>query len=127
MSLRCARRADPAPRGARGGNLITEHKTPGGRIVTRQYYVYILTNKPTGVLYTGMTNDLKRRVYEHKARLVAGFAERYNADKLVYYEVWGDAYSAISREKQIKAGPRRRKIELIEAGNPEWNDLYEGL
>ena len=111
----------------RRGNLIVEHTTSGGRIVTRQYYVYILTNKPTGVLYTGMTNDLKRRVYEHKARLVAGFAERYNADKLVYYEVWGDAYSAISREKQIKAGPRRRKIELIEAGNPEWNDLYEGL
>jgi len=113
--------------GGRRGNLIVEHTTSGGRIVTRQYYVYILTNKPTGVLYTGMTNDLKRRVYEHKARLVAGFAERYNADKLVYYEVWGDAYSAISREKQIKAGPRRRKIELIEAGNPEWNDLYEGL
>ena len=127
MSLRGARPWRSVETGGRRGNLIVEHTTSGGRIVTRQYYVYILTNKPTGVLYTGMTNDLKRRVYEHKARLVAGFAERYNADKLVYYEVWGDAYSAISREKQIKAGPRRRKIELIEAGNPEWNDLYEGL
>ena len=77
------------------------------------------------MLYSGMTNDLKRRVYEHKAKLVNGFAERYNADRLVYFEVFGDATSAITREKQIKAGPRRRKVALIEATNPRWKICME--
>ena len=93
----------------------------------RRYFVYNLANKRDGVLYTGITNDLKRRVYEHKAKLVNGFAERYNVDRLVYMEVFGDAYSAITREKQIKAGPRRRKVALIEATNPRWKDLYGEL
>ena len=72
----------------------------------KHYYVYILTNRNNSVLYTGITNDLKRRVYEHKKKLKEGFTSRYNLDKLVYYEIGNDAYSAISREKQIKAGSR---------------------
>ena len=93
----------------------------------RHYYVYILANVPGGVLYTGMTNDLKRRVYEHKSGDGSGFARRYNVDRLVYFEVLTDPLSAISREKQIKAGPRRKKVELIESLNPPWKDLYHKL
>ena len=91
------------------------------------YYVYIMTNKSNQVLYTGVTNDLLRRVYEHKHKLVKGFTSRYNIIKLVYYEEGEDIYGVISREKQIKAGSRRKKIEMIESMNPEWKDLYEGL
>jgi putative endonuclease len=79
------------------------------------------------VLYTGVTNDLGRRVYEHREKLVEGFTKRYNVWKLVYYEVTDDILSAIEREKQIKAGPRRRKVELIAAANPTWRDLYSDL
>jgi len=86
-------------------------------MATRQYHVYMMANRPDGVLYTGMTNDLKRRVYEHKSAEASGFAKRYNADRLVYLEVFADPLSAITREEQIKAGPRRKKIELIEAFN----------
>lgn len=93
----------------------------------RQYYVYILTNRHNGVLYTGMTNDLKRRVHEHKSGEGGGFTKRYNVDRLVYYEVLDESLTAITREKQIKGGPRRRKIELIEGVNPEWIDLYDEL
>ncbi|RPJ09487.1 MAG: GIY-YIG nuclease family protein [Deltaproteobacteria bacterium] len=77
------------------------------------YYVYILTNKNNRVLYAGVTNDLKRRVYEHKAKLVEGFTERYNVDKLVFYEACKDIESAILREKQIKGGSRANKVALI--------------
>jgi putative endonuclease len=77
------------------------------------------------VLYTGVTNDLRRRVYEHKQKLADGFTMKYNVTKLVYYEVFGDPESAITREKQIKAGSRRRKTELVKSMNPEWLDLYE--
>ena len=91
------------------------------------YCVYILTNYTHSVLYTGMTNDLGRRVYEHREKLVEGFTKRYNVWKLVYYEVTDDILSAIEREKQIKAGPRRRKVELIAAANPTWRDLYSDL
>jgi putative endonuclease len=79
------------------------------------------------VLCTGVTNDLGRRVYEHREKLVEGFTKRYNVWKLVYYEVTDDILSAIEREKQIKAGPRRRKVELIAAANPTWRDLYSDL
>jgi len=92
-----------------------------------EFYVYILTNQRNTVLYTGVTNDLIRRVYEHKSKLVAGFTEKYNVEKLVYYECLSDPYEAISREKQIKAGSRRRKLGLICELNPEWRDLYEEL
>lgn len=91
----------------------------------KQYYVYIMTNKHHSVLYTGVTNDLQRRVYEHKNGQGGYFTNRYNVTKLVYYEVFADAYSAISREKQIKAGSRQKKIDMIDEMNREWKDLYE--
>ncbi len=90
----------------------------------RQFYVYILANRTNRVLYTGVTNDLVRRVTEHREKLVDGFTKRYKVDKLVYYEVCDDAYTAISREKQIKAGSRVDKERLIAAMNREWTDLY---
>jgi len=91
--------------------------------LTRQYYVYIVTNGWNKVLYTGMTNDLERRVYEHKHKLAEGFTSRYNATDLVYYEVCDDVFSVIAREKQIKGWTRKKKIALIESMNPEWRDL----
>jgi putative endonuclease len=93
----------------------------------KQYYVYIMTNKANRVLYTGVTNDLKRRVYEHKAKLFEGFTKKYNVDKLIYYEASREVESAISREKQIKGGSRGKKIRLIETINPEWKDLYDEM
>jgi putative endonuclease len=90
----------------------------------RQYCVYIITNKYHTTLYTGVTNDLQRRIYEHKAKLVKGFSKEYDLFKLVYYEITGDVKAAIEREKQIKAGSRRNKIDLINQMNPEWKDLY---
>ena len=91
------------------------------------YYVYIQTNKNNTVLYTGVTNNLVRRVYEHKEKLIDGFTKKYNCSKLVWYEVHKDAYSAISKEKQIKAGSRKKKLELIISMNPEWKDLYNKI
>jgi putative endonuclease len=90
-------------------------------------YVYLLTNKHNHVLYTGVTNDLIRRVYEHKSKLVAGFTKKYNVDRLVYYEVCGSIVVAIEREKQIKSWSRKKKHDLINALNPEWNDLYQSI
>ena len=83
-----------------------------------------MTNVTKSVFYTGMTNDLKRRVYEHKQGSASAFTRRYKAEILVYYEVFGDPVSAIAREKNIKAGSRARKIALVYSFNPEWNDLY---
>jgi putative endonuclease len=93
----------------------------------KNYYVYIMTNKNNTVLYTGITSDLKKRIYEHREKLVEGFTERYNITKLVYYEIFRDAESAILREKQIKAGSRAKKIELINSLNDDWKDLYNEL
>ena len=93
----------------------------------KQYFIYILTNKYNNVLYTGVTNDLRRRVYEHKMKLVKGFTQKYNVDKLVYYEDCNDINSAITREKQIKGGSRQKKIDHITSMNSEWNDLYEEI
>jgi len=87
-----------------------------------QYYVYIMTNN-SRTLYTGVTNDLRRRVYEHKNKLIPGFTNKYNITKLVYYEECKDIKIAIAREKQIKGWLRKKKIELIEKGNPNWEDL----
>ena len=93
-----------------------------------QYYVYLLTNEKGNVIYTGVTNDLLRRVYEHKNHLDKGsFTAQYNIEKLVYYEITTDIESAISREKQIKGWNRKRKNKLVESKNPEWKDLYEDL
>jgi len=93
----------------------------------KSFWVYIMTNKRNKVLYTGMTNDLVRRVFEHKNHLLKGFTSHYNVEKLVYYEEALDAYTAIAREKQIKGWLRRKKIELIESANPDWRDLSEEL
>jgi len=86
-----------------------------------------MTNKHNTVLYTGITNDLKRRVYEHKNKLVDGFTKKYNITKLVYYEVFYDPENAILREKQIKAGSRQKKIDLINSMNSCWQDLYDEI
>ncbi len=86
------------------------------------YFVYIMTNR-SRTLYTGMTNNLERRVYEHKHKLVRGFTSRYNITQLVYYEVFHDVYQAIAREKQIKGWRRSKKVALIEESNPGWDDL----
>ena len=83
-----------------------------------------MTNSRNTVLYTGITNDLKRRVYEHKSRLIEGFTKKYNLTKLVYYEVCGDIEGAIIREKRIKGGSRQDKLNLVNAANKEWRDLY---
>jgi len=93
----------------------------------KYYYVYILSNKYNNVLYVGITNDLIRRVYEHKNKLIEGFAEKYNVDKLVYYELFNDPINAITRKKQLKGYSRKKKVELINSFNPEWKDLYESL
>ena len=93
----------------------------------KQYYIYILSNETNTVVYTGVTNDLKRRVFEHKEKFVEGFTKKYNISKLVYYEVCQDVMSAISREKQLKGINRLKKNELITQFNPYWQDLYEEL
>ena len=95
--------------------------------MSKQYCVYIMTNVRDTTLYTGVTGDLKKRVWEHKEKLVEGFTKRYNITKLVYYETCDDVQSAILREKQIKAGSRRKKIELINSVNAGWRDLYDDL
>ena len=89
------------------------------------YYVYILTNKSDHVMYIGVTNNLERRVYEHKQELIEGFTKRYHVHKLVYFETTTDVRSAIEREKQLKGWRRARKNELVETLNPEWLDLSE--
>ncbi len=89
------------------------------------FYVYIITNKPKGILYIGVTNNLARRIYEHKNKMVKGFSKRYNLDYLVYAEEYQTAYDAITREKQLKNWHRDWKIGLIESINPQWKDWYE--
>ncbi len=91
--------------------------------MSNQYYVYIMTNKNNTVLYTGVTNNLERRLYEHKNKLIDGFTKKYNINKLVFYETTNNISSAIAREKQIKGWLRIKKIHLIENTNPKWNDL----
>ena len=93
----------------------------------KQCYVYILFSKKNGTLYVGVTNDLVKRVWQHKNKVVEGFTKQYGVDKLGYYEVFGDINLAISREKQLKGGKRKTKLELIEINNPEWHDLYYDL
>ncbi len=92
-----------------------------------EYFVYIMTNKAHTVLYTGVTSDLKRRVYEHKEKSVEGFTKKYNINKLVYFEIFQDAYGAIAREKQIKGGSRLKKMSLVRSLNPSWEDLSSKL
>jgi len=91
------------------------------------YYVYILTNQPRGTLYIGVTNDLQRRMIEHRKGCVEGFTKKYDLKMLVYFQAYGDVFQAITREKQLKRWHRDWKINLIEETNNEWNDLYEKI
>ena len=94
----------------------------------KKAYVYILANRRNGTLYIGVTNNLTARISQHKSKIIDNsFTNRYNLDKLVYYEVYDDMYNAITREKQLKAGSRDKKIKLIEEHNKNWKDLYESL
>ena len=88
------------------------------------FYVYLLASKKHGTLYLGVTNDLVRRTYEHRTKAVGGFTKRYDVDKLVWFEIYDDAVTAITREKELKKWRRDWKIRLIEETNPEWVDLY---
>ncbi len=90
----------------------------------KQYYVYILASKKNGTLYIGVTNNLLKRVYEHKNNLIEGFTKKYSVHNLVYYEVYSNIYDAIAREKRMKKWKRKWKIELIEKSNPQWMDLF---
>jgi len=90
----------------------------------KHYYIYILTNKNNNVLYTGVTNDLLRRMYEHRSKLIEGFTKKYNVNKLVYFEEFRDINEAIAAEKKIKGWLRNKKITLVDSKNPEWKDLF---
>ena len=93
----------------------------------KQYCVYIVTNKNNTVLYTGVTSNLRRRIFQHKQKLVEGFTKKYHIEILVYYEIFNDVRYAIAREKQIESGSRQKKIDLVNEMNPRWCDLYESL
>jgi putative endonuclease len=93
----------------------------------KTFCVYILTNKKYGTFYVGVTSDLIQRISQHKSKEIEGFSKKYDLDKLVYYEVHGNAESAIKREKRLKRWERKWKIELIQKLNPDWKDLYETL
>lgn len=90
----------------------------------KKAFIYILTNSNHSVLYTGVTSNITKRIYQHKNKFCEGFTSRYNCDLLVYYEAFDDMTNAIKREKQIKAGSRKKKIDLIDSFNSEWRDLY---
>ena len=93
----------------------------------KQPVVYIVANKRNGIIYTGVTSNLVKRVYEHKYGLVAGFTKKYNCKLLVFYEIHEIMYTAITREKQIKAGSRKNKVKIIESANPKWRDLCQDI
>jgi putative endonuclease len=93
----------------------------------KQFHVYIMTNKSNDILYIGVTSDLVKRVAQHRNKMYEGFTSKYNCSKLVYFEAGGSAEGAIAREKQLKAGSRKKKIDLIKRQNPEWRDLYEDI
>ena len=95
----------------------------GFTVKDHSYFVYILANKYNSVIYTGVTNDLERRMLEHKSKFNSGFTAKYNCNKLLYYECYQWVHDAIAREKQIKAGSRQRKIDLINSCNPSWDDF----
>jgi putative endonuclease len=93
----------------------------------KEYYVYIMASKRNGTLYTGVTSDLERRVWQHKTKETQGFTSKYNVNQLVYYEIHGDIMEAIKREKNIQAWKRNWKLQLIEKNNPNWDDLYDSI
>jgi|SRR3989344_4822239 len=102
-------------------NVIARNK------MTKQSYIYIMTNKTNTVLYTGVTSDLVKRAYQHKNKQVSGFTAKYNINKLVYFEVFSDITEAIRREKQIKGGSRHDKVNLIIKNNPNFKDLFDEI
>jgi len=91
------------------------------------YYVDILASRKDGAIYVGVTNDIVRRIYEHRTKVVQGFTSKYNITRLVWFEIYDDPISAISREKELKKWKRAWKVQLIEAQNPNWDDLYESI
>lgn len=93
----------------------------------QHFYIYILSSLHNRVLYIGLTSDLQKRIWEHKNKIIKGFTQKYNVDRLVYYEVYDDAENAIKRERNMKEWKREWKIELIEKKNPEWKDLYDQI
>jgi len=93
----------------------------------KKYFVYIMASKKNGTIYIGITSNLTKRVWQHKEKLVEGFTDKYNVDRLVYYEMFDDPENAIKREKRLKRYKRDWKIQLVEKGNPEWDDLYEEI
>ena len=95
--------------------------------MVRYYYIYILASKQNGTLYVGMTNNLMKRICQHKAKQIDGFTKKYNVNMLVYYEIFQDPLNAIKREKRLKFFQRKWKISLIEESNPQWRDLYSEL
>jgi putative endonuclease len=96
-------------------------------MMDKQFYVYMLASKRNGTLYIGVTSDLVQRIWQHKNKMVQGFTNKYNVDRLVYYEKHYNAESAITKEKQMKKWRRAWKIQLIEDRNPDWNDLYNDI
>ena len=100
-------------------------RDPGS--MAKKYYVYILSSKKNGTLYMGITSNLIKRIWEHKNKVIEGFTEKYNVDKLVYYEEYSDPENAIIREKRLKRYQRQWKLKLIEKNNPNWQDLYNQL
>lgn len=96
-------------------------------MLNKNYYVYIATNFTNTVLYTGVTNNLIRRIWEHKQKVVSGFSSKYKITKLIYFETFTNINLAINREKQIKAGSRKKKTDLIRNNNPDFKDLYEEI
>jgi putative endonuclease len=101
--------------------------TKQSQVMDKQFYAYVMANDSNTVTYTGVTGNIKRRVFEHKEKFLEGFTQRYNISKLVYYEIFGDVINAITREKQIKGGLRNSKTKLIERMNKDWQDLYYEL
>jgi putative endonuclease len=95
--------------------------------MSRQYYVYLMTNRDNRVLYVGVTNNLLRRIGEHRDKLIPGFTAKYNVKKLAYFECHGDVRFAIAREKQMKSWSRKRKNELVDTMNPKWEDLFDRI
>ncbi|HPD83480.1 MAG: GIY-YIG nuclease family protein [Alphaproteobacteria bacterium] len=93
--------------------------------MSKQYYVYMMSNRKNGTLYVGVTSDIEKRVWEHKNKVIKGFTEKYNLQNLVYFEIFNDPYNAIKREKRLKFYLRKWKIDLIEKENPNWLDLYK--
>jgi putative endonuclease len=111
----------PGSRYARPGTTMVR------AIGVMSYYVYILASRKDGAIYIGVTSDIVRRIYDHRTKAVPSFTSKYNITRLVWFEIYDDPISAISREKELKKWKRSWKVELIEAQNPEWNDLYESI